>query len=302
MGIRNFFKKGKGKDKEQTAEEVQAPPPQDQTPQKQKAPQAVPVNRGRTSNSKKQESIQPPAVQPKETAIPPTNPEPQTEIQNKQQSTLDAIALKRKQIDNITKVLKKTEEERTKHAKLAIDAKNRKKVQEATRHAKQAARLKSRIENLDNQLNLLNEQLFALEDAGVFLQTNQELKTGNEVLKKVVVDEDELDATLADNREQLEAANAVGQALKVDANLYGEHGDGEALLDDLEEEFADEMKTEISGQIPDVPTNLPNSGTPGVENIEALENDISTAPGSSSEPSSHKQGEVEELQDLEKLI
>lgn len=292
MGLRSLFKKGK---KDSSTSE--SPTPQPATPQ-QPHPQVKQA-------AQKQEIRQTPAVQPREK---PAEPKPQNDIQVKQNTTLEAITLKKKQIDNITKVIKKTEEDRAKQAKLAIDAKNRKKLQEATRHAKQAARLKTRIETLDNQLNLLNEQLFALEDAGVFLETNQELKTGNEVLKKVVVNEDELEETLAENREQLEAANAVGQALKVDVNLYGDQEDAEDMLDSLENEFADELKSEISKQIPDVPTGKPEPVVSAGE-VELLEKEISpkaSEAGSSSTPAGsslpNKDREAEQLASLEKLI
>lgn len=295
MGLLSRFKKNKDKKDSATS---QPPPPQPLPPQ--------PPLPEEKQAAQKQEIQQTPAVQPRGKPASTTVPQPKNEIENKQNTTLEAITLKKKQIDNITKVLKKTEEERAKQAKLAIDAKNRKKLQEATRHAKQAARLKTRIENLDNQLNLLNEQLFALEDAGVFLQTNQELQTGTEVLKKVVVDEDELDATLAENREQLDAANAVGQALKVDVNLYGDHEDAEGLLDDLENEFADDIKTEISKQIPDVPTGKPkpvvassSSETPDSAQVKSLESQIAPKAPTAGPSSPIEDKSMDEITQLE---
>lgn len=183
------------------------------------------------------------------------------DIQEKQQRILEAMSNKKIQIERLENLLQRTEEDRAKVAKMAIDARRRMQLQDATRFAKQAAQLKTRLENVDNQINLLKGQVFALEEAGTFLATKQELQSGNNLLNQVLVHANDFEVTLAVNRRQLDTSSAVSEALRVDASLYGSEEDTDQLLKDLEDEFGIEYQTEPLAEIPDVPQFVPTTST-----------------------------------------
>lgn len=193
------------------------------------------------------------------------------DIQDKQQHILEAMSNKKIQIGRLENLLQRTEEQRATMAKMAIDAKKRRQLQEATRFAKQASQLKTRIENLNSQINLLNEQVFALEEAGTFLATKQELQSGSNVLNQVLVHDHDFEVILAENRRQLDASSAVSEALRVDASLCGPEEDADQLFKDLEDEYGIEYQTEPHTELPDVPGLMPRPPTASSSTATASE-------------------------------
>lgn len=168
---------------------------------------------------------------------------------------------KKIQIQKLETILDRTEENRASLAKMAINARRRGQLQDASRFAKQAGQLKKRIENVNSQITLLNEQVFALEEAGTFLVTRQELQSGTNLLTQVLGNDGDFQETIAESRRQLDASNAINEALRIDASVHDPGEDSAQMLEDLENEFGSDFKSSSFSEMTDVPQIMPRPPT-----------------------------------------
>lgn len=174
----------------------------------------------------------------------------------KEEKIMANTTAKRRQIEVLERAIKRFEKERAEEARMALAAQKAKNKNEARRHADKAKRLKDRIESHDNQIRVLQQQLYALEDTGAHLNHINQMTETTSVINDVKIDADTVSDALQDMRESVQAAQDVQDTLKADANLYGAQEDPEDLLAELAEEYGDDV-TESIPSVPDENPKMP---------------------------------------------
>lgn len=221
---------------------------------------------------------------------------------SKEDKGLTAITAKRKDIAQLERALQRFEDERKTAGQAAIRARQNKKDAEMKSHLRNATRLKKRIEQYTNQVNLAQQQLDTLEDAMLHRQNFKETKAFKDDVTEMKLDAEEVDTAIQDMREAIESVNEVTLTVQADSELNKNAYDidTEAALDDLEAEFAEEATDAIPNVPGEVP-KMPSVSTAGPATVAAgaAVAPAAVAPAASS---SLNQSEEEEMRRLEAEI
>ena len=205
---------------------------------------------------------------------------------HEEEERMAKIKKKRNDITHREEAVKTFEVQKQRSQRLAIQAKNQGRMEEAKSHLRDSKNMERKITNYTVQINMLREQLHTLEDVAVQKDNIESLNEFNQFMAQNKVDADKVDEDLTDMRENMASVDQINQTFQADMNVNQSiyDMDAEEELNALEAEF---NNTAI-GASPQVPTNIPN--TPAV-----------TAPAASSAAanSSALSPEEEEIRKLE---
>ncbi|CAN8068505.1 unnamed protein product [Agarophyton chilense] len=188
--------------------------------------------------------------------------------------TVEAIIAKQKQIQQLQRALNGFEEQRQREAKLALRARDSKKLVEMKSHLRQVNRLKARIQQYETMHARSQDQLAALEDAASHRQRVEAEKEFATSLNRTKLDVDQVEESLQQAHEAQSDVDEVNRLFQADANLNpssSEMMDYEAELDGLAAEFSEP----VANAIPSVPDSRPS--------MPQIPNSVPVAPVSTEE-------------------
>lgn len=178
------------------------------------------------------------------------------EARRKDEKTLADITTKRKEIKELEKAMQRFEDERNEAMRSAVKAKGLKRDTEMKSHLRNATRLKNRIAQYQNQVNLAQQMLDALEDAAMQRQNLDSTTAFVDNLNEIKIDSETVENKLQDMREVIQGVNEVNLTVQADAELNKNAYDLDEAMDELDALEA-EIGQEATQSIPNVPDKAP---------------------------------------------